>query len=169
METCRDACAWMQAPAGNLVFPDHCVIRSLHSFILSDLVFLEKYHPTEVISIHDSFRFMNTAKSFFLEAAERVSVSPFQVCNKNHLWIPLTSTNPSQPSPSDTSGMMTWLQRSAGDLLCSAKSAAFEKALNITESLKLTLKHNNGFSPQPNENSAAVQITDLPLCALKLL
>lgn len=45
METCRDASAWMQAPGVNLVFPDHCMIRSVHFFISSDFVFSRNTIP----------------------------------------------------------------------------------------------------------------------------
>lgn len=119
--------------------------------------FLPSHWSFYIISFQDSFKFTNNAKSFFLEVAERVNVSPFQVYNKEE--SPRDSADDHKPqSPqhvfltwcqSDISRMMTWLQRSAGDLLCvAANSAAFEKTLDITESLKLTFKHDSGFSHQ---------------------
>lgn len=121
------------------------------------IFFLPSHWSFYIISFQDSFKFTNNAKSFFLEVAERVNVSPFQVYNKEE--SPRDSADDHKPqSPqhvfltwcqSDISRMMTWLQRSAGDLLCvAANSAAFEKTLDITESLKLTFKHASGFSHQ---------------------
>lgn len=148
METCWDPPAWMeQGPGVNLVFPDHCLIGRLRSFVWSDFYFFFTI----------PLKFLHNAKSFFLEVAERVNASPFQVYNKEE--SPRDSADDHKPqSPqhvfltwcqSDISRMMTWLQRSAGDLLCvAANSAAFEKTLDITESLKLTFKHDSGFSHQ---------------------
>lgn len=163
-ETFRD-------PGVERCFPRTLHDQSMRSFLWSGFVFSRitiplrsLHHQSSWNRLCDSSEFINNEKKKFLfqkPLSEWMCLHFRLTIRKNRPRIPLTTTNPSQPGPffkhrvnQTPAGMMTWLRRSAGDLLrVTAKSATFEKALDITESLKLTFKHDNGFSHQPNENS----------------
>lgn len=146
----------VQGPRCERCFPRTLHDQSRRSFLWSSFVFSRitiplrfLHHQSSWNRLCDRAEFINNEKKVsFSEAAEWVNVSPFQVHNKEE-WSPDSADDHKPqstrsvfqtPCQSDTSGMMTWLRRSAGDLLrVTVKSATFEKSAGYHRISKIDL------------------------------